>query len=78
MEAVVEVLTTIGEFITSIFEFLSNILKYIGQVITLPAKAIEVITSFSSFIPPIIWAPLLSILGIVVVFRLLKIFQSGG
>lgn len=78
MDAIISFLESIGNFISTIFDFFTNIIKYIGEVISLPAQALETLSDFASFIPDVFWVPLSVILGIVVVFRLLKIFQSGG
>lgn len=78
MDAIVEFLEGLWDFISALFDFLTSVVSWIGQVISLPGEAINTITGFGDYFPSYFWTPILSILGIVVIFRFLKIFQSGG
>lgn len=70
--------TIIVDCFTILIDFITNIFEWIGMVINLPSQALDVISNLSHYWPPYLWLPLLSILTLVVVFRVLKIVMSGG
>lgn len=78
MSAIIDFLEGIWDFISSLFDFLTSVIGWIAEVISLPGQAISVIAKLGKFFPSYFWLPIMSILGIVVIFRYLKIFQSGG
>ena len=78
MDAIISVLDAIYNFVVSLWDMLTKIVTWIAEVISLPVKAMGLIGKFSSFFPGYFWIALLGVLGIVVIFRFLKIYRSGG
>lgn len=78
MSAILDFLEGVWDFISSLFDFLTSVVGWIADVISLPGEAINTITGLGDYFPSYFWTPLIAILGIVVIFRFLKIFQSGG
>lgn len=61
-----------------IVDFFQNISEMIGMVLSLPTTALETIFNLVHYWPSYIWLPIISLLTLVVTFRVLKIVMSGG
>lgn len=78
MDAILGFFESIYDFIVDLWDFFTSIVEWIADVIELPGQALETIQGFSEFLPEYFWVALIGILGIVLIFRFLKIFLSGG
>ena len=78
MEAVVSALEAIYDFIVSLWDMLTKIVSWIGEVIALPGQALDSLAQFADFFPSYFWVPVIGIIGVLVIFRFLKIYKSGG
>lgn len=78
MDAVVSALEAIYDFVVSLWDMLTKIISWIGEVIALPGQALASLGEFSSFFPSYFWVPVIGIIGVLVIFRFLKIYKSGG
>lgn len=78
MEAITNFLDAIYDFVVSLWDMLTSIVGWIADIIMLPGKALDTLLGFSGFFPDYFWTALVGILGVVIIFRFLKIYKSGG
>lgn len=78
MEAILEFVEDIYDFIVELWDYFTSIIEWIAEVISMPVDALTTLEDFSEFFPSYVWVALIGVLGVVVIFRLLKIFLSGG
>lgn len=85
MEAIQEWLSWLGDILFGLWENVTNIGNWItGSVekikfaINIPMTALDTTNKLVEYFPVYLWAPILSIISLVITFRLLKIILSGG
>lgn len=71
MGAIIDFFTGIADFVTGAIDFLIGIISDIVYLVQLTAKAVAAIPSYFSWVPPQILALLLTIFGIVVLYKIL-------
>lgn len=71
MGAIIDFFTGIADFVTGAIDFLIGIISDIVYLVQLTAKAVAGIPSYFSWVPPQILALLLTIFGIVVLYKIL-------
>lgn len=71
MGAIIDFFTGIADFVTGAIDFLIGIISDIVYLVQLTAKAVASIPSYFSWVPPQILALLLTIFGIVVLYKIL-------
>ena len=85
MEAILDFVEWIGdilwglwETVTNIGEFLTGAITSIKTAIEIPVAALDIVNNLADFFPVYVWAPVLALISLVMIFRVLKIVLSGG
>lgn len=85
MEAIASWLEWLGDILYSVWENITNIgtwvtgaVEKIKFAVTVPTAALDVVDKLVDYFPGYFWVPILSLLSLVLTFRVMKIFLSGG
>lgn len=85
MEAITEWLDWLGSILWGVWENITNIgtwltgsVEKIKFAISIPMTALDATNKLVDYFPAYVWAPILSLITLVLTFRVLKIILSGG
>lgn len=71
MDAIIGFFSAIGDFIVGGFDFLLGIIRDLVYIVKLTGKAVGAIPRLFSFLPPAAVALLVTIFGVVVIYKIL-------
>lgn len=71
MDAIIGFFTGLADFVVGGFEFLIGLVRDLVYIVQLTGKAVQAIPRLFSFLPPACVALLVTIFGVVVVYKIL-------
>lgn len=77
MEAIQEFLESVVYALGTIVDFLEQGFEAIATFVSLQAQTFSLLAIVGAIIPPIIWAPVFSLICVIIVLRVWKIVTSG-